>query len=174
MPGSRRELWPQALTFLDGVDCILHAGDLHTASVIDLLSEIAPTYVARGNGDVGVHHDQLRDTWLLEFEDVKIAMVHEFPTPSRRTDEVVLDRIERLFPSYSPDVLVYGHTHMEEIHRVRDVLCVNPGSPLLPRNQSTRFGTVGFLDIDGGDVRASLVQLTEDGGDHLPSDHRAG
>ena len=37
MPGSLEDLWPQALHALNDVDCILHAGDLHTLDIVDEL-----------------------------------------------------------------------------------------------------------------------------------------
>ncbi|HEY5475881.1 MAG TPA: metallophosphoesterase family protein, partial [Tepidiformaceae bacterium] len=53
IPESRPELWPHVYEAFRGVDCILHAGDIHDMTVIDRLSEVATTYVARGNGDDG-------------------------------------------------------------------------------------------------------------------------
>ena len=60
-------------------------------------------------------------------------------------------------------MLVYGDSHVERIDVVDGTLCVNPGSPTYPHNLMPQLGTLGFLDIDGRDVRASLWQLTEDG-----------
>ena len=163
IPGSVRDLWPQVFDVFDGVDGILHAGDLHSRSVIDQLSVLAPVYVARGNGDIEVVHERLRDTWVLDFEGVCVCMIHEFPRPKRRSSEFIRGYLERNFPGVSPDVVVYGHTHRDEITHVDGMICINPGSPTLPRNQSTRLGTIGFLDIDQGVASASLFQLTEAG-----------
>ena len=59
MPGSIESLWPHALALFSDTDMILHAGDLHTLEIVDELDRIAPTYVARGNGDVGIADDRL-------------------------------------------------------------------------------------------------------------------
>ncbi len=50
IPESRKELWPQVFSAFRGVDLILHAGDIYELYVIDELSQVAPTYAARGNG----------------------------------------------------------------------------------------------------------------------------
>ena len=63
MPGSIEALWPQAYDAFREVDAILHAGDLHTLDVVDELNQLAPTYVARGNGDHGIVDQRLRDCW---------------------------------------------------------------------------------------------------------------
>ena len=163
MPGSRERLWPQLEAAFAGVDAILHAGDLHTGDVIDTLGSIAPTWVARGNGDMDVEHPRLRDEWLLEFGGVRVGMVHEFPHPGRASDAKVAKRLQRHFPAQRPQVIVFGHTHHESIHAREDILYINPGSPMLPRNQSTRLGTIALLTIRGGAVTAQLHQLTDSG-----------
>lgn len=161
---SRRgELWPQVFDAFDGVDVILHAGDLWTLALVDELEAIAPTYVSRGNGDIGLQDERLRDTWTLDFDGKTIGMIHDFPTPRRKPPEFIAERTEKWFPDVGPDVVIYGHTHMEEVHEVNGVLCVNPGSPTLPHNKSLRLGTLGFLTISQGAVKAELFQLTETG-----------
>jgi putative phosphoesterase len=167
MPGSIRELWPQVYTAFEDVDVILHAGDLHTLRLVDELQTIAPVYVARGNGDRGLDDERLQDTWHLTFEGVSVCMVHAFPRPGRRTDDDVRRQITRHFGKTSPDVIVYGHTHRESIDMMDDTLCINPGSPTLPRNMSTRLGTIGFLNIDGDNqdrrIDARIYQITDEG-----------
>ena len=160
MPGSIKELWPQVFHLFQGVDCILHAGDLHTLDIVDELSKIAPTYVARGNGDAGLVDDRLQETWFLEFSDVSIGMIHQFPSPVRKSSEAIFRYVDKHFAE-RPRVLVYGHTHLEGMHHVEDMLCVNPGSPTLPRNQSIRHGTIGLLEIHQGHVETTIYQLSD-------------
>jgi predicted phosphodiesterase len=59
----------------------------------------------------------------------------------------------------SVDVIVRGSTHAAEITTVKGVLIVNPGSPTFPDHKTARLGTVGFLEIKGGLVRPSILQL---------------
>lgn len=166
IPGSIRELWPQVFHAFRDADYILHAGDLHTLGVVDQLNEIAPIAVARGNGDRGLEDERLADAWVLEFAGVRVGVIHEFPRPGRRSNELISEHMGRVFDGPSPDVVVFGHTHWESIDYVDEVLCVNPGSPTLPRNRSMRLGTIGFLDIENGTARASIYQLTEHGIEH--------
>jgi len=163
MPGSIKELWPQVFAAFADMDCILHAGDLHTLEIVDRLSELAPTYVAAGNGDVGLVDDRLQHTWMIEREGVTIGMIHRFPSPERKSGRHLNDYVRRHFGNLVPRVLVFGHTHLESIHHVDDLLCINPGSPTLPQNQSLRLGTLGVLEIEPGAVTASILQLTDDG-----------
>ena len=160
---KRGELWPQVFDAFAGVDAILHAGDVWAPAVLDELEAVAPTHVARGNGDFGVDDERLRDQCLLRFEGATVAMLHDFPSPARRGADFVLQQVAKRFPDEAPDVLVCGHTHIEEIHRVGSLLYVNPGSPTLPHNKSVRLGTIGFLTIANGSAHAELCQLTPNG-----------
>jgi uncharacterized protein len=164
MPGSLEALWPQAVEAFRDVDCILHAGDLHTLDVVDQLCDLAPTYVSMGNGDVGLVDDRLQDTWLLDMAGVQVGMIHRLPSPERKTPEQLLRYVDRHFTDdVTPHVVVFGHTHLEGLHHVGDVLYINPGSPTLPRNQSLRLGTVGMLEISAEHVAATILQLNDDG-----------
>ena len=164
---KRGQLWAQVFDAFDGVDAILHAGDLWSLQLVEELEEIAPVQVVRGNGDMGLEHEHLHERYTVAFGGVTIAMIHDFPSAAWRPAEVVLQRAAQRFPDASPDVIVYGHTHIEEVHRLGDLLCVNPGSPTLPYNKSLRLGTIGFLNIDDGEVSAELWQLTEAGSKQL-------
>ncbi|MBV1877309.1 MAG: YfcE family phosphodiesterase [Pseudomonadales bacterium] len=162
MPGSLQDLWPEAIDAFDGVDSILHAGDLHTLDIVDELGQIAPTYVARGNGDVGIIDDRLQDTWCFEFDGIKVGLIHRLPSPERKSPASINKYIERHFDC-KLDVVVFGHTHFEGLYQLDDILCINPGSPTLPRNQALKRGTLGFLDIDDGQISATILQITETG-----------
>jgi putative phosphoesterase len=163
IPESVRKLWPQVHEVFRGIDCILHAGDLHSGALIDELAALAPVFVARGNGDVEVVHERLRDSWVLEFDDVTVCLIHEFPRPNPSAKELIQSYIERKFPGIAPDVVVYGHSHRDEISFVDDIIYINPGSPTFPRHKSARLGTIGFLDVENGTPKVSLYQLTDTG-----------
>ena len=170
IPESTNELWPQVFTAFRDVEAILHAGDLHELFVVDQLSKLAPIYVSRGNGDDGSggrttvpEDERLKDTWEVQFGEISIGMTHYIPIPEMPPNLTVARWIDKLFAGRRPDVLIYGDTHVEAIDTIDGVLCVNPGSPTLPHNLSTQLGTIGFLEISGSKVDASIWQLTEDG-----------
>lgn len=164
----RGQLWRQVFDAFAGVDAILHAGDVWAPAAIDELAEVAPVHVARGNGDVDVADARMQDACRIAFGAVTVGVLHEFPSPSRRTPDFVLAQAGARFGGARPDVVVYGHTHIEEIHTVGGTLFVNPGSPTLPHNKSLRLGTIGFLTIRDGRASATLCRLTETGVAPLP------
>ena len=163
IPESIRKLWPQVHEIFRDTDCILHAGDLHSGSLIDELAGLAPVFVARGNGDIEVVHERLRDSWVLEFDGITICLIHEFPRPNPLAKDIAKGYIERKFPGVDPDVVVYGHSHRDEISFMDGIIYINPGSPTLPRHKSARLGTIGLLDIEKGTPKISRLQLTDAG-----------
>ena len=161
---SRRgELWPQVFDAFRGVDAILHAGDLWSPTLLEELAAVAPVWAARGNGDLGVEDERVRDTWVLEFGGTSVAMIHDFPSPQRGSPAFIATRREQRFPGADPKIVVYGHSHIEEAAAVEGVLYVNPGSPTLPHNKSVRLGTIGFLSLSVEDASVEIHQLTETG-----------
>jgi putative phosphoesterase len=170
IPEARKELWPQVFDAFRDVDCILHAGDIHDLSVIDQLSEVAPTWVARGNGDDGSggrpiqpHDHRLKEAWLITLAGLRVGLTHDVPIPEYPPSLTLERAMLRYFGRADLDVLIYGDTHVEAIDVVNGALCVNPGSPTYPRNLDTQLGTIGFMEIAGGKAEATIWQLTEDG-----------
>ncbi len=167
MPGTIANLWPQVHAAFEGVDCILHAGDLHVTNVIDELETIAPTYVSSGNGDVDVEHHRLRETWTGHLAGVAVGIVHQFPTPARASSERLQKKLLRAFDAFDPKVVIYGHTHLAEVHHVNERVYVNPGSATLPNNQSTRLGTLGLMQLGHDGISIELYQLHESGHERI-------
>jgi putative phosphoesterase len=173
IPEARAELWPQAFAALAGVDAILHGGDIHDLRVLDQLSAIAPTYCARGNGDEGgggrpVTPDdpRIHPVWVLDVvvpgaPPLRIGIIHDLPVPEHPPHLTVERVTQRRFGVKRLDVIIFGDTHIESIDLISGTLCINPGSPTYPHNLDTQLGTIGFLEIDGESVQASLAQLTE-------------
>ena len=52
-PDGAIHVEPQVFDVLQGVDGILHGGDIHELVVLDQLNELAPLWSARGNGEDG-------------------------------------------------------------------------------------------------------------------------
>jgi hypothetical protein len=170
LPEARKDLWPQVLDALAGVDMILHGGDIHEFYVLDELEKVAPVYAARGNGEDGsggrpVQPDdpRVRYAWLFELEGLWVGLTHYVPVPERPPAFTLSRWIDRYFPERTPDVIVFGDTHRECIEEVNGILCVNPGSPTYPHNYDTQYGTLGFLELEGCEARASVWQITADG-----------
>ncbi|MEQ8860753.1 MAG: metallophosphoesterase family protein [Pseudomonadales bacterium] len=170
IPEARPRLWDEVFHAFDGVDMILHAGDVHEFHVLDDLERIAPVYAARGNGedgsagrDVQPDDPRVRYAWLMEIEGLWIGLTHYVPVPERPPNMTMARWVDRFFPERKPDVIVSGDTHHQAIDWVDGIYCVNPGSPTYPQNYNTQHGTIGFLDVADGRADASIWQLVDGG-----------
>ncbi len=163
MPGALDRLWPAVHQCFADVDLILHAGDLHVPGVIDELETLAPTFVCRGNGDEDVEHPRLQDAWCEPLAGQTVGLIHKFPSPRNADAQRLAKKRRQIFGEVDLQILIYGHTHFAEVARIDDCLYINPGSPTLPNNQSTRLGTLGLLEINGARVDVDLLQLTDTG-----------
>ena len=146
---------PAVAAHLEGVDLILHAGDVCVPGVLDELAAFAPVRVVLGNNDgPDVAAWGAPETDELELAGLRVAMIHDSgPAPGR------LPRLRRRFPA--ADLVVFGHSHIpmdmsmpaEEGFRI-----FNPGSPTDRRRQPA--GTMGILQIaDGQLTRAQIIAL---------------
>lgn len=170
IPVAAPDLWSQAYDAMRGVDLIMHGGDLMVPDVIDRLEEIAPVMAVSGNGDytgwersTPPDDPRLSESKVLVVDGpdgsgLRIGLVHDFQLPEAPPLRT-LDGLMKHFFGGPVNVIVRGSTHRAEITSVRGVLIVNPGSPTFPDHQSARLGTVGYLEIEGGRVRPSILQL---------------
>ncbi len=157
IPRDAKSLPPHVKVALDGVDLILHAGDIYLSTVLDELETIAPVLAARGNGDRDLSDPRVKDYLVLDLAGFKVGLTHTF---YRETPLTPLGKVMEQEFGTPVDVIVFGDTHVVVLERCQDVLVVNPGSPTLP-NGRFELGTVGLLEIVGGSVSARIVQLSE-------------
>lgn len=140
---------PAVATRLEGVDLILHAGDVCTPDVLDELSAWAPVLAVRGNNDgEDVAGWGAPDTLELELDGLPGAMIHDSGAAIGRAQ-----RMARLFPA--AELVVFGHSHvpLNEVHGRQRLF--NPGSPTDRRGQP--HGTIGLLTIRAGRLLEAVI-----------------
>ncbi len=132
-------------------DLILHAGDIVTRTVLERLEERGALAVCGNMDDYDVF-DLAPQTRILMAESRKIALIHGWGSK-----DGLAQRIVERFAADSPDIIIFGHTHMPFWGRVNDVMMFNPGS--VSRNVFPRGRTVGLLEINGDSVEAGFIEL---------------
>ena len=139
---------PEVFGALEGVELILHAGDVGEG-VLDELAAIAPIEAVYGNTDPT---DDARLAQSIERTiggvRIHVSHGHELGSPT----------VERLLAKYDADVIVYGHTHQQKVAAVNGRLVVNPGAA--GQRRFKLKPSVGVLTIEhGGVVSARIVEL---------------
>ena len=171
--GSGRDLPNVVLQTLEGVDLILHCGDLECLGVLDYLESVAPALAVRGYEDPREPGDRLADaTRVVHVGGLSIGMIHDiqWPGPKIATtgdgtglelpEGSARETLTRKFGE-AVDVVLFGDTHEELVCRWDDALIINPGSPTYPgkRHRRGALGTVGLLEIDGEEAAVRIISL---------------
>jgi putative phosphoesterase len=138
---------PEVFGALEGVELILHAGDVGDG-VLDELAAIAPIEAVYGNTDP-TDDPRLAQSIERTIGGVRIHVSHghELGSPT----------VERLLAKYDADVIVYGHTHQQKVAGVNGRLVVNPGAA--GQRRFKLKPSVGVLTIEDGAARVRIVEL---------------
>ena len=144
---------PAVARHLEGVDLILHAGDVCQASVLEELAGFAPVRAVLGNNDApDVAAWGAPETLRLDLDGLPAAMVHD-AGPARGRPR----RLRRRFPDAR--LVVFGHSHIRLDLAADGLRLFNPGSPTDRRRQPR--GTMGLLRVAGGRLlEAGIVAVT--------------
>ena len=138
-------LRPQAVQALEGVELIIHAGDVGNLKVLHALERIAPVAAVRGNTDRGDWAADLPPTRVVEVGGVLLYVLHEL---------FCLD----LDPAAaSLAAVIFGHSHSPQLERQNGVLFLNPGSAG-PR-RFTLPVSLALLKIEGNSLEPEFIDL---------------
>ncbi len=101
---------------LQGVELIVHAGDVGKPEILERLKAIAPVFAVRGNVDTEPWARELPETAVVEVEGASLYVVHNL-------------RQLGLSPEGGGfNMVISGHTHQAEQWERNGVLYLNPGS----------------------------------------------
>jgi putative phosphoesterase len=106
----------EAIALLQGVDHIIHAGDIGNPDIIKRLETVAPVSAIRGNIDVDSWAAIYPETLRTRLFGLSIFVIH--------------DRKDLAFSPGKTDIdlVISGHSHRASIEMGDGVLYLNPGS----------------------------------------------
>lgn len=143
-------LRPEVFDVFEGVEHILHAGDVGPVDLLDELEAIAPVTAVWGNTDGWDVRRRVKEIAELELGGLRVVVMHGMqlgsPTP---------EKVAAAHPGAG--LVVFGHSHQPVIRQVGPTLAVNPGSAGRQRFRDPI--SVALAEIAGGTVTARLVDL---------------
>ncbi len=134
-----------------GVDLILHAGDLEDMWVIYELEEIAPVKAVVGNMDPYDLSEHLPAKRIVQAGGVRIGLIHGWGEPKG-----LPRRVREAFLGENVQCIVFGHSHQPFNEIVEGILLFNPGSPT--DTIFAPYKSVGILHIEK-DIRGEIVRI---------------
>lgn len=155
---------------LQGVDLILHAGDITSRQVLIDLEKIAPVQAVAGNADLVGHGLPL--TRVIEIEGRRIGLIHGHGGWAKYLAGKVRDRLGYREEYYLKivvesfgrvdaariDAIVFGHTHRVYTEVRSGVLLFNPG-PVAPDYYNTPGPQIGLLRVTPLAIEPVIVGL---------------
>jgi putative phosphoesterase len=135
----------EAVEALQGVDLVIHAGDIGKPEVLDALKAIGPLVAIKGNNDIGAWAKPLPDSRLVQTANTKLFVIHN-------VKELDCDPAAKGY-----EVIISGHSHKPSIVTHDGVLFVNPGSAG-PRRFKLPVA-VGKIFIQNQEINAELIEL---------------
>jgi putative phosphoesterase len=138
-------LRPEAVEALQGVDFILHAGDVGKDHILPELEKIAPVTVVKGNIDKAAFAAEYPMYEIIELGGVFFYMIH------------ILQDMDIDPEGAGMHVVVSGHSHRPSIKKHHGVLYVNPGSAG-PQRFSLPI-TVAKIEIEDQQVEAEIIEI---------------
>ncbi len=143
-------LRPALFDRFDGVERIVHAGDIGSASILDALRALAPVSAVHGNTDGPEVRAEAPATVRFDVGGLAVVVEHGHrlgsPTPAA---------LREAHPD--ADIIVYGHTHRALIERAGGALVVNPGAAGPARFRARPSAAI--LRIDEGAAQVEIVEL---------------
>jgi uncharacterized protein len=138
---------PEVYEAFEGVDLILHAGDIGSYDVILELMPIAPVKAVVGNVDTDLLH-RFEENLSLELANRTVHLQH-IPQDIPEGETLADGRISEIFIS--------GHSHKPMNQQLGSALYFNPGSAG-PRRFKLPI-TVGRITLEENNVTAMIISL---------------
>jgi uncharacterized protein len=139
---------PSIPSLFEGVNHIIHAGDIGLPWVLLELECIAPVTAVGGNTDDGMGY---KETAVVQLEGRKFLVHHVLKVD--QPGALISKRIIR----ENPDVVIFGHTHTRFCETICGTLYFNPGYAGKKRFNLPR--SVAILTADDTGLTAEFIQL---------------
>ena len=150
---------------LEGVETILHAGDVGSIAILDQLRAIAPVQAVQGNVDSAALGLPL--TLTVRYEGIAILVQHQLTRPQSvlsdwadlPTSGKPFQQRQRFLESFpeQTQVVIFGHSHEPCAMILACRLFFNPGSAGRKRFSLPRC--CGRLEVSPRGVRATILGL---------------
>jgi putative phosphoesterase len=134
----------------NGVDQILHAGDIGSEDILTQLGSIAPVKAVYGNIDTFPLVSRLKQIDFIRVAEIEICLIHIIGSP--RVFYYQLFKMNR-----KVHAVIYGHTHIPGDLEYQGVHFINPGSAAYPKGEECR--SVALMHITGENFRTEIICL---------------
>jgi len=152
IPDKALDLPKDILKCFQGVDMIIHAGDLADLSVLNKLRSICNNVKAVwGNMDPPDVRKELKEKEIIQVGDFKIGIMHGSGRPDNLIEILSLE-----FKKDNVDIIIFGHSHSSLNEKRGDILFFNPGSPT--DKIFSPYNSYGIIEINDK-IEARIIKI---------------
>ncbi len=177
VPHRMKRLPSELFDALEGVDVILHAGDVDDPAALEPLRKLAPVHAVRGNVHVLDFSDggaSLPTAVRLNLAGRRVVLTHghrpgllgvwfkgwdvAMRLSGRKDDGLFNRRVSRRLLQLYPkaDIIIFGHSHRAHVEWVGHTLLVNPGAVCAAWGQ---MSTVARMQLGEGEPHVEIIAL---------------
>ncbi|MEJ2212043.1 MAG: metallophosphoesterase [Anaerolineae bacterium] len=139
-------LRPELVAAFQGVDLIVHAGDVGKEEILRRLEVVAPVVAVRGNMDRERWTAQLRYRRMVPIGEVTLYVLHD------------LQELDLKPEAAGVAAVISGHLHQRELWKRGGVWYVNPGSAGPQRSKTP--ASAAMIEIEGTNLEVQFVDLS--------------
>lgn len=134
-------------------DMIFHLGDYVRDGIKIGKKFNIPIKIVRGNGDY--IEEDFNYEEIVQVKGIKMLLTHGH----KYNINFSIDRLFYRGIELGVDYILFGHTHIPIIDRLKDIVLMNPGSPSRPRAIDKRK-TLGIIDI-GDNIEEKIIEIKQ-------------
>lgn len=140
---------PVIKNHFNGVDLILHCGDIMTAGVLIDLETIAPVIAVKGNMDP-------QDMKLPNDETILINGIHTIcMSHGSGSPYGIMQKLYKKFSHERPSLILFGHTHIAGEFELNGIRFFNPGSP----TTRSQYYSLGMININNNELTTNVIVI---------------
>lgn len=141
---------PAVFDIFQGVDLLIHAGDIGGEGVLSDLRALAPVKAVHGNMDTFPVTEQNKQILFFELAGKQFCLTHIIGSPKHFAYQLFK-------ANKQADIVISGHTHIASKTIINGVVFVDPGSASKPRGG--KRGSVAIVNIDTNKIDVEFVYL---------------
>lgn len=146
------KIHPHVFEYFNGVDLIIHAGDIGNMEILSDLEALAPVKAVSGNTDSFPVTERCRAKEIFNLGGKKTYLTHRVIECGRVIPSVMND-----IRAVTPDIVIFGHTHEHHVSMIEKSFFFNPGGG--GQKRPGKKLSVGILDISNGNIDHSIYYL---------------
>ena len=151
IPVNAKNLPTRLLKEIEKADLLLHAGDFVSIDLLEGLKGLCKLKAVYGNMDSLEVRQVLPEKEIITVGKFKIGLIHGWGAP-----KTLIDAIKAKFIKDSPDIIIFGHSHLPENTVIDGVTYFNPGSPT--DKIFSPYNSFGIIEVEDT-IKTKIVKL---------------